>query len=97
MEHYQGFAEIISIAAQKIYDRTKRFQPTYILAASNLMPILSMIPGFGAAPTTNINGPYFAGTFMGMKVFVTPNIEAGKFCVGVNGNDMMSSVKLVAA
>ena len=96
MEHFQGFAEIISIAAQKIYDRTKRFQPNYMLASSSIVPVLSMIPGFTAASTSNINGPYLAGTFMGLKVFVTPNIEAGKFCVGVNGSDMMSSVAVYA-
>ena len=32
----------------------------------------------------------------GLKVFVTPNIDAGKFVVGVNGDDLMSSAAVFA-
>lgn len=60
-QHYEGFTEIVEIAKQKIYDKTKRFAPNYMLAASNILPILSFINGFQAAPTSSINGPYFAG------------------------------------
>lgn len=95
-EHYEGFTEIVEIARQKIYDRTKRFAPNYMLIASNILPILTFIKGFNAAPTGSINGPYFAGTLGALKVFVTPNIEAGHFVVGVNGDDMMSSAAVYA-
>lgn len=95
-EHYEGFTEIIEIARQKIYDRTKRFAPNYMLIASNILPILTFIKGFSAAPAGAINGPYFAGTLNGLKVFVTPNIEPGKFVIGVNGDDMMSSAAVYA-
>ena len=95
-EHYEGFTEILEIARQKIYDRTKKFAPNYMLCASNLLPILTMIRGFHAAPAGAINGPYFAGTLNGLKVFVTPNIKAGTFVVGVNGADMMSSAAVYA-
>ena len=95
-EHYEGFVEILEVARQKVYDRTKRFAPNYMLIASNVLPILTFIKGFSAAPTGSINGPYFAGTLNGLKVFVTPNIEPGKFVVGVNGDDMMSSAAVYA-
>ena len=95
-EHYEGFTEILEIARQKIYDRTKKFAPNYMLCASNLLPILTMIRGFHAAPAGAINGPYLAGTINGLKVFVTPNIKAGTFVVGVNGADMMSSAAVYA-
>lgn len=95
-EHYEGFAEVVEIAKQIIYDRTKRFAPNYMLIASNILPILVFIKGFKAADTKNINGPYFAGTLNGIKVFVTPNIEAGKFVLGVNGDDLMSSAAVYA-
>lgn len=95
-EHYEGFVEILEIARQRIYDRTKRFAPNYMLIASNVLPILTFIKGFSAAPATNINGPYFAGTLNSLKVFVTPNIEPGKFVIGVNGSDMMSSAAVYA-
>jgi len=95
-EHYEGFVEILEVARQKIYDRTKRFAPNYMIIASNVLPILTFIKGFSAAPTGSINGPYFAGTLNGLKVFVTPNIEPGKFVIGVNGDDMMSSAAVYA-
>lgn len=95
-EHYEGFSEIIEVAKQKIYDRTKRFAPNYMLIASNILPVLTFIKGFKAASTGAINGPYFAGTLGSVKVFVTPNIAPGKFVLGVNGDDMMSSAAVYA-
>lgn len=95
-EHYEGFAEIVEQAKQVVYDRTKRFVPNYMLIASNILPILTFMKGFQAAPVSSINGPYLAGTLNGMKVFVTPNITPGKFVVGVNGDDMMSSAAVYA-
>ena len=95
-QHYEGFAEILEIAKQKIYDATKKFAPNYVICASNLLPVLSVITAYKAAPTGAINGPYFAGTINGLKVFVTPNIEPGKFIVGCNGSDMMSSAAVYA-
>lgn len=95
-EHYQGFTEVLEIGRQKIYDRTKRFAPNYMLIASNVLPILTFINGFKAAPTGSINGPYFAGTLNSLKVYVTPNIEPGHFVIGVNGDDMMSSAAVYA-
>ena len=42
-EHYEGFTEIVEIARQKVYDRTRRFAPNYMLIASNILPILTFI------------------------------------------------------
>ena len=95
-EHYEGFSEMVEIGAQKIYDRTKRFAPNYMIIASNIKPVLAFIRGWNAAPTSNINGPYFAGTLNGIKVFVSPAMEAGRFVLGVNGDDLMSSVAVYA-
>lgn len=95
-DHYSGFAEVIGIAKQKIYDKTRRFSPNYMIASSSILPILGFIDGYTAAPASNINGPYFAGTLDGIKVYITPNIEAGKFVIGVNGDDFMSSVAVYA-
>ena len=95
-EHYEGFSEAIEIGKQLIYDATKRFAPNYMLIASNILPILTFIKGFQAAPAGVINGPYFAGTLNGVKVFVTPAMKAGRFVLGVNGDDMMSSAVVYA-
>lgn len=95
-EHYEGFSEIVEIAAQKIYDATKRFAPNYMVIASNIKPVLTFIKGWSAAPTGQINGPYYAGTLNGLKVFVSPALAPGRFLVGVNGDDLMSSVAVYA-
>lgn len=95
-EHYEGFVEILEIAKQKIYDATKKFAPNFVLAASNILPVLSMVRGWQAAPAGQVNGPYFAGTINGLKVFITPNFAEGEFVVGCNGSDMMSSAAVYA-
>lgn len=91
-----GFVEVLEMGAQKIYDATKRFRPNYILIASNLLPILAFVPGFKHASVSSMNGPYMAGELNGLKVYVTPNIEAGRFVIGVNGSDMQSSAAVYA-
>lgn len=68
----------------------------YILVASDLIPIFSLIDAYKPAATGRVNGPYYAGTISNLKVFVTPNIEAGRFVIGVNGDDMMSSAAVYA-
>lgn len=96
LDHYTGFAEIVEIGRQKIYDATKRFAPNYMLIASNVLPVLSFLPGFTPASAGQINGPYLAGTLNSLKVYVTPNITPGKFVLGVNGDDMASSAAVYA-
>lgn len=95
-DHYEGFNEVVEIAKQLIYDRTKRYVPNYMICSSSVLPVLSFIKDWKAAPTGTINGPYFAGTLGPLKVFVTPNIATGKFVMGVNGDDMMSSAAVYA-
>lgn len=95
-QHYEGFSEIIDAAGTIVYRRTKRFSPNYMLCARDVLQVLNLVPGFKAASTAHINGPYLAGTMAGLKVFVTPNIEDGHFAIGVNGDDFMSSVAVYA-
>lgn len=95
-EHYQGFSEVISIGSQIIYDRTKRFTANWMIVASDVLPVIAMIQGWKAAPAGQMNGPYFAGELNGIKVFVSPAIAAGRFLIGVLGNDMMSAVAVYA-
>ena len=88
--------EIVEIGRQLIYDRTKRFSPNYMVCASNLIPVLSFINGWTPAPAGQVNGPYFAGTLGALKVYVSPAMAAGRYIIGVNGDDMMSSVAVYA-
>jgi hypothetical protein len=67
-----------------------------MIIASDVLPVLTFMKGFSAAPAGQINGPYFAGTLNGIKVYVSPAIAKGRFLLGVNGDDMMSSVAVYA-
>ena len=92
----KGSQKSLKLEKQIIYDRTKRFTPNYMLIASNVLPVLKFVTGFSPAGAGSMNGPYFAGTLDGIKVFVTPNIAPGKWILGVNGDDMQSSVAVYA-
>lgn len=93
---YAGFVEVIEIASQHIYDQTQKHAANYMLAASNIKPILSLIDGWKAASTSKINGPYFAGTLNGIKVYISPAIEPGRYVLGYNGDDMTTSAAVYA-
>ena len=95
-DHYASFAEKIEKGKQIIYDRTRRFAPTYMLIASDVLPVLAFVDGYKSDNATTVNGPYKAGTFNGLGVYVTPNIASGRYLLGVNGNDMMTSVAVYA-
>lgn len=95
-EHYEGFSEVVDIASSIIYGKTKKFGATFMLCARDVISVLTFIKGFKAADAHKLNGPYFAGTLNGIKVFVTPNIEAGKYVLGCNGDDMMSAPAVYA-
>ena len=95
-DHFAGFAEILDQAGRIIYDRTRRFRPTYVIIASSILPVLRFVPGFTAAPASKVNGPYFAGTCDGLKVFVSPEFTDGEFVCGVNGEDLGTSAAVFA-
>lgn len=88
LEHYAGFEEAIYLAAQKIYYRTQKFTANFMVIASDILPIISLCKSFVAAPVTNISGPYMAGTFGGIKVFVSPAVGQGKAIFGYKGNGL---------
>lgn len=95
-DHYAGFVEVIETASQIIYDRTQKHAANYMLAASNIKPVLALIDGWKAASTSKINGPYFAGTLNGIKVYISPAIAPGRYVLGYNGDDMTTSAAVYA-
>jgi hypothetical protein len=95
-DHYAGFAEVIELASQHIYDATQKHAANYMICASNVKPILVMMEGWKAASTSKINGPYFAGEINGIKVYVSPALKPGRFVLGFNGDDMVTSAAVYA-
>lgn len=95
-QHYEGFAELIEIAKAKVYKKTQRWVPNFMLCSATVIPVLTFIEGYKAANVTKMNGPYLAGELNGLKVYVTPNIEDGAFAIGVNAGDFNCSVAVYA-
>ena len=95
-DHYAAFAAKVEEYKMFIYDQTKKFAPNFMVVASDVMPILSFVPGFQAITISEINGPYMAGTLNGIKVFVSPMLEAGTFFLGVNQGALQASAGVYA-
>lgn len=95
-DHYAGFAAKIEEYKMFIYRQTKKFAPNFMVVASDIMPILTFVPGFQAVAINEINGPYMAGTINGIKVFVSPMLEPGDFFFGVNQGAMQASAGVYA-
>ena len=95
-DHYESFIECIEAAKVAVYNRTQRFMPSYMLAASDILPILAFVPGFKASSLTSVAGPFLAGTISGLKVFVSPSLSSGEWFLGVNGNDLSTSAAVYA-
>ena len=90
-EHYASFAQVLAQASQAIYDRTRKFMANFAVVASDILPILDLVPGFQKASTNNINGPFYAGNVNGLKVYVTPSYKKGQFVVGLNAGRLEGS------
>ena len=95
-QYYEGFAEIVARAKRIIYTRTQKFAPNYMVCGANVLTIMPYLKGWTAAPASAINGPYFAGTLDGLKVFVSPAIAENRFFFGVNGSDLQTSAAVYA-
>lgn len=95
-QYYEYFNEIIARAKQVIYKRTQKFAPNYMVVGTDVISILPYLKGWTAAPASTINGPYFAGSVDGLKVFVSPAIAANEYFFGVNGSDLQTSAAVYA-
>ena len=82
-DHYESFANQIEVAKSKLYKRTKKFMPNFMLASSDILPVLTMVSSFKEAGTDEVNGPFYAGSIAGLKVIVSPDIPEGSYVLGV--------------
>ena len=95
-QYYEQFNEILARAKKIIYQRTQKFAPNYMVVGANILTILPYVKGWSAAPASTVNGPYYAGTVDGLKVYVTPSMDENKFFFGVNGSDLQTSAAVYA-
>lgn len=90
-EHYEAFAETLLALGKTIRDRTKRYGINYIVGATDLPLVVSLMKNWKDSGQSQKPGPYFAGTINGIKVYVHPEMEQGTFFGGYHGDDLMTS------
>lgn len=90
-EHYASFTAKVYQAKKEIFDVTKKYEPTWLLVNSGVLPVLAFCPNFTPANSRNAVGPHYVGDIDGIKVYVTPELEEGKFVFGVNAPDFKVS------
>jgi hypothetical protein len=95
-QYYEQFNEILARAKKIIYQRTQKFAPNYMVVGANILTILPYVKGWSAAPASTVNGPYYAGTVDGLKVYVSPSIGENEFFFGVNGSDLQTAAAVYA-
>ena len=95
-QHLEGLEYTLETARQKVYDKTQKFQPNYMIIARDVLNSIKFLKGWKGANISNVNGPFFAGSLDELKVYVTPNIAPGTFVLGVNGNDYGTSAAVYA-
>lgn len=95
-QYYEMFTEVIARAKAIIYQRTQKFAPNYMVVAADVLTVMPYLKGWVAAPASVVNGPYFAGTVDGVKVYVSPAMAPGEFFFGVNGSDLQTSAAVYA-
>ena len=95
-QYYEMFTEIIARAKRVMYKRTQKFAPNYMVIGANVLTIMPYVKGWTAAPASTVNGPFFAGTVDGMKVYCTPAMKDNDFFFGVNGSDLQTSAAVYA-
>lgn len=83
-QHYEGFGEKLEQAKVALYNRTQRYMPSYMVCASDVLPILAYCPTFKMGNMKAISGPFVAGTLGGLKVVVSPLMASGEYFFGVN-------------
>lgn len=93
-DHYEAFAKTIEEACAVIFERTKKFSANYMVCSPMVKTMLPLMRGWKAA-NAKMNGPYFAGTLNGLKVFVSPSIAKDRFFVGYNGDDLLTSAAVL--
>lgn len=95
-DHYAAFAEVLATGAKHIYDRTQKYEANYLLASSSVKPVLSLMESWKPVTGAKVNGPYYAGEILGLKVYISPRMKDGEFVLGYNGDDMITSAAVFA-
>ena len=92
----EGFARAIEQAKMKVFVRTQKLTPTWMLVSPDIMPVLTFVPGFKGNSNAITAGAYLAGDIAGLKVICSPAVAQGSAYLGVLGNDGVTATGIFA-
>lgn len=73
----------LSYAQQVLYNRTKKYIPTYMIVSAEIVPMLAFCQqDFEMTDVTKVNGSYQCGTYKGLDVLVSPGLEPNECVFG---------------
>lgn len=92
----EGFARAIEDAKMKVFVRTQKLTPTWMLVSPDIMPVLTFVPGFKGNSNAIAAGAYIAGDINGLKVICSPAVAYGSAYLGVLGSDGITATGVFA-
>lgn len=88
----EGFITTLNIAREKMYTMTQKYTPNYMLCAYSVLEVLSFLDGYNPAPfKNNMAGPFYAGTYQDLKIYVSPRMTRDTFVLGLNDGEFQTS------
>ena len=88
----EGFITTLNIAREKMYTLTQKYTPNYMLCAYSVLEVLSFLDGYNPAPfKNNMAGPFYAGTYQDLKIYVSPRMTRDTFVLGLNDGEFQTS------
>ena len=57
----EGFAKVLEDAKMKVYGKTQKFFPNYMIISSTVLPVIRFLNGWKEAAVNSVAGPFLAG------------------------------------
>jgi hypothetical protein len=92
----EGFARAIEEAKMKVFVRTQKLTPTWMMVSPDIMPVLTFVPGFKGNSNAIAAGAYIAGDINGLKIICSPAVAYGSAYLGVLGSDGITATGVFA-
>lgn len=90
-DYYDSFSIKLNEGANKIYQKTRRVRPNYVLVGTDVATIIQANRIFKPSAETSAKGPYFAGTLGALKVYVNPDFDPKAWVLGYKGESLLDA------
>lgn len=93
LDHFRTLLTVLQRQSQDINDATQLVRGNFVVAGSNIISVLSVLPEFKSAinPSSETPGPYVAGQVNGILVIKHPDFDANEWIMGHKGTTAFHS------